>query len=56
MHATEDLNGFTFDFPQHGLMPRFPNEHQEIGLREENDMTLVFFFFLLQIFSAQGEH
>ena len=34
MCATEVVNGLMFDFPQNDLKPKFPNKHQEIGLRK----------------------
>ena len=55
MCATDVVNGLTFDFPQNDLKPRFPNEHQEIGLRKNWDMILApLLFFFLYKFSFFG--
>ena len=56
MCATDVVNGLTFDFPQNDLKPRFPNEHQEIGLRKKprHDISPPPFFFPLQVFFFWG--
>lgn len=44
MCATEEVNGLTSDLPQYDLKPKFPNEHQEIGLRKKITQHLSSFF------------